>query len=158
MARPADREPVVTGVLVATGVVTVCCGGHHPAPGEASTCLCCAECVTNAEGHARPASARAAEARADREALAAWWPVARAGARYARQVLMHGEVDDRLRVLRRLLTHAVALPRPVRPEVPELDAACLRYEQDVWAAAEAERVRRQLRDDLFAGFTGAVPA
>jgi hypothetical protein len=37
----------VTAALVRTGVVTVCCGGHRPAPGEASVCLCCAECVTN---------------------------------------------------------------------------------------------------------------
>lgn len=28
-------------------VVTHCCGGHHPGPGEASTCLCCPACVTN---------------------------------------------------------------------------------------------------------------
>jgi hypothetical protein len=38
----------VTAALVATGVVTVCCGVHHPAPGEASVCVCCPECVTNA--------------------------------------------------------------------------------------------------------------
>lgn len=30
----------MTGALVRTGVVTVCCGGHRPAAG----CLCCIEC------------------------------------------------------------------------------------------------------------------
>jgi hypothetical protein len=41
----------VTGVValrVEGRVVTHCCGDHRPVPGEASVCVCCPECVTNA--------------------------------------------------------------------------------------------------------------
>ncbi|GAA1281856.1 hypothetical protein [Saccharothrix xinjiangensis] len=134
----------MTGTLVPTGVVTACCGGHRPAPGEASSCPCCAECVTNADVQARPVDVRAEQARADRERLAAWWPAARATARYAQQLLVHGAIEDQVRPLAEAVRHAIALPpQPVRPELPELEAACL---------------REQLRGALWPGFTGAVPA
>lgn len=53
----------MTGILVSTGVVTLCCGDHHPVEGEASVCLCCPECVTNAELGRHDAQARRSAAR-----------------------------------------------------------------------------------------------
>ncbi|MEV8439245.1 hypothetical protein AB0425_17860 [Actinosynnema sp. NPDC051121] len=124
-------------------VVTVCCGGHHPAPGEASTCACCAECVTSADVQARPPAARAAEAR-DRRA---WLAIRRRNTRRTVYVLEHGAIEDQVRGLveafGHAVRHAVALPpRQERPELPELDDACLRHE---------------LLDTLHFGFTGTVP-
>lgn len=56
----------MTGVLVPTGEVTLCCGGHRPPLGEASRCSCCAECVTNVSYARHPMHARRAVARAER--------------------------------------------------------------------------------------------
>lgn len=51
-------------------VVTHCCGGHRPAPGEASTCTCCPECVSNARRGRYSAAARRLVAHMERCLLA----------------------------------------------------------------------------------------
>lgn len=72
----------MTGALVPTGELTLCCGDHHPAEGEASACLCCPECVTNAEMGRHDPGARRLAAQWVRFERACWqervWQVARA--------------------------------------------------------------------------------
>ncbi len=58
----------MTGVLVRTGVVTVCCGDHRPAGCCDENCQpCCPECVTCPEAHQLTPEQRAANARVFRE-------------------------------------------------------------------------------------------
>lgn len=159
MARPAGRDTGVTGVLVRTGVVTACCGGHRPAPGEASTCLCCPECITNAEVQDRHPDVNAAEARANRATAAFWSRAVRGATRHLTVLVLREALEKAIRPLDEAFRHAAAIPPPKdRPDVCLLDTACQRYEEQVWAAAEAARVRQQLHDELAVGFTGAVPA
>ena len=83
----------MTGALVRTGVVTVCCGGHRPAAG----CLCCIECpvafnndpallaLLAAGERARHAALRMTLRRAEYAlGLASYWDLYRATARAAR--------------------------------------------------------------------------
>jgi len=71
----------VSAALVVTGLVTVCCGDHHPVEGEASLCRCCPECVTNAEMGRHDAQDRRSAAQWVRFERACWqarvWSVAR---------------------------------------------------------------------------------
>lgn len=83
----------MTGALVRTGVVTVCCGDHRPAAG----CLCCIECpvafnndpallaLLAAGERARNAALRLTLRRAEYAlGLAPYWDLYRATARAAR--------------------------------------------------------------------------
>jgi len=84
----------VTGALVRTGVVTVCCGGHRPAAG----CLCCIECPAGAAATDRELLALLASDARTRHAvlrltlrraeyalgLGSYWDLFRATARAAR--------------------------------------------------------------------------
>ncbi|MEU4804398.1 hypothetical protein [Actinosynnema sp. NPDC023587] len=125
---------------VGVRVVTVCCGGHRPAHGEASTCSCCTDCVTNAGGRAEVPAERV---RADRAATAARLARLRATVRRAVHVVIHDAVDAHVRPLADATRHAVAIPpQQARPALPELDEICARYE---------------LVDRLKVGFTGMVP-
>lgn len=100
-------------------MVTECCGGHRPAEGEASTCPCCAECITNVDVQRRTPAERAEMARADREALA--WRRARivSAQRWARREFAHRYFAAMLADLDAALHHAVEIPE--QPQWPATD-------------------------------------
>jgi hypothetical protein len=83
----------VTGALVPTGEVTVCCGTHHPAPGEASVCECCPECPTNARYRRFSPVVRRAVASVERCA----WQVRRRGLRRVEHALAVEAMWDAVR-------------------------------------------------------------
>jgi hypothetical protein len=105
----------------ARGVRTVvtCCRAHH----TASDCTCCPECVTNLDMQRRTPAERAVLAQESRELVMFW----RAALALRWERLLRATIDDRVRALDVATHHAAAMPTPpVRPLVPELDAACPR--------------------------------
>jgi hypothetical protein len=112
------RSAVVTGTLALVEerrVVTVCCGGHRPAP----DCLCCAECVTN--GAPVDPAIRAVIAHDDRERVARLRQALRRAehleiiAQLADHTEMVAGLDDALRDLYSATSGAVAVLPPMYP-------------------------------------------
>src|SRR5687767_10059409 len=81
-------------------VVTACCGGHRPA----STCTCCAECVTNSDVGRLDPALRAIVAADERE-IAGW---VRPGYRRIVGALAREALWDDLRTLGRVTHAAIA--------------------------------------------------
>ncbi len=81
--------------------ITCCCGAHQ----AASDCMCCPECVTNAEVGRTDPGARAAEAAEDRDRAA----TLRLSARRAEHAVITAGLDDCLRGLCLATAHAVAV-------------------------------------------------
>lgn len=88
-------------------VVTHCCGLHRPPAGEASVCVCCPECVSNARRARYSAESRLGVARLER------CVVANRRATYRRAEYLTGiaEVAD----LDRATAHAVRVLAPIDP-------------------------------------------
>ena len=91
-------------------VVTACCGGHRPA----SDCLCCDECISNAdigrqEPEIRAAAARAARGRATQRRL---------NARRAEHAVTVAAIDDLLRSVVEGMANVVRQANAVHEEFP----------------------------------------
>lgn len=92
--------------------VTRCCGPHH----DASDCLCCAECTTNADRWLMSPPSRAALAHEQRERDA----LLRPSVRRARYALAWGDWEDGLRLLGRATHEAIEAAFVTSlPAVPE---------------------------------------
>lgn len=102
MSRRRSRtKPAQSSELVATGVVTVCCGDHRPA----SDCLCCSECTLHpAVQHLDPED-RAAAACDERDRARCL----RLAARRADHLITVAALDDQIADLRHVTAAAVVL-------------------------------------------------
>lgn len=98
----------MTGALVRTGVVTVCCGGHRPA----ADCVCCYECVTGVATAGLDLAIRAVLARDERERHAAL----RMALRRAFHLVCAAEIDDQLRDLVTTIRSTVGITRVFEPD------------------------------------------